>query len=225
MKSVIKYISEGLVIVFSILGAFWLEEYRDKKNESEEVMNALMALREEIKQNHIKLKSNYDFFNNMSFGLSLTDRFGRADGYVELRKDSYDSITSRKNSHINLEVIECNYDSTLCVYSMNMNFFKIPDFPINSNIWNSIKNSSVASKIDYKIMGIASEFYQSWSHEEIEELLVYYNMTFIGESGDLDVIPPPKLFLQLKTLHFISLSSYEENMEIFNSEIKNIYEK
>ncbi len=217
MKSIGKYIIEVLVIIFSVLVAFWVESYRDDLNDREEVSEALIALHAELKDNQKRLNENAVFFNDMATAFSLIDKYSEdGTGLIRIRQTTMDSLELNEYS-VHLDSVSCI--NQVCLYKININFDYIPDLPVKNNIWRSISNSQTASKIDFRIMATAADLYNSWSVESIERGLIEYNNYFIGSSGDLDVIPPPGLFYRLRTLHNVALANFDNTIPEFESNI------
>ena len=220
MKSFRKYIAEFFVIIFSVLSAFWVEEYRERLNEDREIKEAVSALYSEIIGNEEALKVNSEFFTGLADALYLYSEYGTKDGKIYIKKTAIDSILAI-NDKLAVKKLECIKDDN-CFYIIDLNFNMIPDLPIRDNIWTSIKSSQVASKIDVNLMALASNFYNSWSYEILRELLINYNNSFIGDQGDFDAIPSLDLIYRLKTLHGISLAKYEDILPEFKEQTDNI---
>ena len=217
MNRIAKYIGEALVIVFSVLIAFWVDEYRDDKKEEEDVEKALIALRSEIDENYKRLEENQEFFLEMSEAVYLFIYHRNDSGEVEVTRNIADSLDLGARKKYTLNLIECQ--ANICRYEFYVNFGKIPDIPIRDNIWVSINSSQTARDIDIEIMGAAANFYNSWSHKSIEEIITEYNLTFIGSEGNLDNIPSYELFARLNTLHNLSLATYKKSLAEFNSKL------
>lgn len=59
-KSVGQWLGEALLVFISILGAFWVENYRERKQEEESYLMTLLAFRSEVYANEGNMRVTFD---------------------------------------------------------------------------------------------------------------------------------------------------------------------
>lgn len=59
-KSVWRWFGEALLVFTSVLGAFWVEDYRHNKQEKEDFINTLVNLRNDVHNNVREMRYTYD---------------------------------------------------------------------------------------------------------------------------------------------------------------------
>jgi len=195
MKTWVKYFIEISVIIFSILAAFWLEQWRENNQEEKRRNESLQLVLEEIKANHEISKENlrilHEFNEYYSIIESLTGETYSNTKFYQFHSDTIKSIKERypENRRVQkitpFEMIESH--TGLYYFEMNIDFI-LPSY--NFSMWEAARTSGALNGANPVTLAKLGEIYTAfqanfgYSEREYHKSL----LSDYGKFGDIHAI-------------------------------------
>ena len=181
-----KYLGEGLLIVFSVLFALFInkafEDYKTKQKKN----IAIESIKKEI-------------LRNQAIIINWKDRH-------QLMRNRISTMIEKKDDPVRLEMQEYEYFN-LSVLTNNESFI---DSLITNTAWESAKTTGIIAEFDYKTIQSLTQVYDLQSiilDRSVLSILDYY---YEAESHDIANLDQTLIQFQLR---FWDLTGQEESME------------
>jgi len=175
-----------LSALLGILIAFQLEDYKDDRQEVEELEIALSAVQKEVQSNLNIYEKNTRLLSDWLEYYYLGTKLDK-NGNITLNKDAYLQMIEKSPTRFDgWEIMKEDNDSVLIKVS-NFSFDILPETNISTSSWHAAINSGIINRLEHKDLIPLTQVYQ-WIEKDFgtDELDIF--QIAIDNEGEYDDI-------------------------------------